>query len=156
MPITFSVFRKPLIESQIEQFIESIYPSQDSKVLGLKQQSPAALEQAAKQKAAAEEAKWDTSRLTYYAVRIWTTLTLRLSLHAPCRHGHSLLPLLSHGKSQSPRRVASLTMRAQIGAAWLFGARVDVALNQLKQGKISRPDPTEVQKIISRYDHGEL
>jgi len=86
------------MENQIEQFIESIYPSQDPKAIALKQQTPAALEKTAKQKAAEEEAKWDTSTL---AIPITSSMSLtpRLSLHAPCCHGHSLLPLLPDGES---------------------------------------------------------
>ena len=44
----------------------------------------------------------------------------------------------------------------QIGVAWLAGARFDLALEQLKQGRLVRPDPFEAEKIVKQYDHEEL
>ncbi len=37
-----------------------------------------------------------------------------------------------------------------------MGARFDVAVNQIGKGKISRPQPSEAEEILRKYDHGEL
>ena len=49
---------------QIEQFIESMFPSQDPKAIAAMQaaQAPAVPPEEAEQRAMAEEAKWDTSK----------------------------------------------------------------------------------------------
>ena len=45
----------------------------------------------------------------------------------------------------------------QLGIAYAFGARFDVALSELTQGKLSKPtDAGAAQSIIHKYDHGEL
>ena len=48
---------------QIEQFIESMFPSQDPKAIAAMQaaQAPTVHPEEAEQRAMAEEAKWDTS-----------------------------------------------------------------------------------------------
>jgi farnesyl-diphosphate farnesyltransferase len=47
----------------------------------------------------------------------------------------------------------------EIGAAWLAGARFDVAINELKKGKVfpkyGKGSP-EAEAIVHQRDHGEL
>ncbi|KAL9039229.1 MAG: hypothetical protein Q9214_004964 [Letrouitia sp. 1 TL-2023] len=43
-----------------------------------------------------------------------------------------------------------------IGVAWLFGARFDVAIDQLKNGQWRHPDPSSAESLVNQYDHGEL
>ncbi|KAL8946042.1 MAG: hypothetical protein Q9222_007508 [Ikaeria aurantiellina] len=43
-----------------------------------------------------------------------------------------------------------------IGIAWLAGARFDVAANELKKGTFSRPDGDTGKTLIDKYDRGEL
>ena len=43
-----------------------------------------------------------------------------------------------------------------IGVAWAFGARFDIAIDELRKGKLSRPQPGAAQVIKDTYDHGEL
>ena len=51
---------------------------------------------------------------------------------------------------------STLTQQPQIGIAYLFGARFDVAINELRKGKMGRPDTTAAQSLIQKYDRGEL
>ena len=48
-------------------------------------------------------------------------------------------------------------MEFQLGTAYAFGARFDVALSELTQGKFGKlTDAGAAQSIIHKYDHGEL
>ena len=59
----------------------------------------------------------------------------------------SIFPLISRPK----------LMKIQLGIAYAFGARFDVALRELTQGRFSKPtNAGAAQSIINKYDHGEL
>lgn len=47
-------------------------------------------------------------------------------------------------------------MGAQIGIAYLFGARFDMAFNDLMGGKISQVAQKATQSVTQKYDHKEL
>jgi farnesyl-diphosphate farnesyltransferase len=49
-------------------------------------------------------------------------------------------------------------MVLQIGTAWFFGARFDLAFKSLKEGNILPPkDAAPVQSVLSKLEeHGEL
>ena len=61
--------------------------------------------------------------------------------------------------SASPHVIPSETDQEiiQLGIAYAFGARFDVAFSELTKGKLSKPtDAGAAQSIINKYDHGEL
>jgi len=108
---------------KVEQFIESIYPTQDPKALALihKNEVPAA---DAKKAAEDAEAKKD---VFYLLIAVLGTLLFISAL--------------------------------MIGAAYLAGARFDVAVSELKKGKFfpkHAPGSDEAQQIVQSHDHGEL
>ncbi|KAL8686487.1 MAG: hypothetical protein Q9218_007071 [Villophora microphyllina] len=109
---------------KVEQFIESVFPSQDPRAL---QKAAAAAPQLANKEEdpatvkAREEAKWD---IIYMLMVVMGTMF-----------------------------VLSCIM---IGIAWLFGARFDVAINELTQGRFSRGDSDTARKLVNKYDRGEL
>ncbi len=43
-----------------------------------------------------------------------------------------------------------------IGLAWLFGARFDVAINELMKGNFRKPSSNAAETLVEKYDHGEL
>lgn len=43
-----------------------------------------------------------------------------------------------------------------IGVAWLFGARFDVALDQIFKGNLQKPDGPAAATLAQKYDRGEL
>jgi len=52
-----------------------------------------------------------------------------------------------------------LTIFIQIGAAYLAGARFDIAIDELKKGKVFPKygkGSQEAQTIVHQHDHGEL
>ena len=53
-----------LIVVQIEQFIESLYPTEDPKTIAERQSRQMAKEKSSIDNTKSDEAKWDTSRLT--------------------------------------------------------------------------------------------
>ncbi|KAI9808826.1 MAG: bifunctional farnesyl-diphosphate farnesyltransferase/squalene synthase [Pycnora praestabilis] len=109
---------------KIEQFIESVFPTQSpNAIVPTPAGEPVTLsEEKALEKAKADsEAKWDM-----------------IYLLAACMGTLFLISCI------------------MIGIAYLAGARFDVAVDQIKQGKISRPHTNEAQKILKAYDHGEL
>lgn len=109
--------------AKVEQFIESIYPTQDPKALALLHKgeiSPAD----EKKKAEESEAKKD---VFYLLLAVLGTLF-----------------------------VISAIM---IGVAYLAGARFDVAVNELKKGKIFpklSSGSEAAQSTVRQHDHGEL
>ncbi|KAF4631260.1 hypothetical protein G7Y89_g6874 [Cudoniella acicularis] len=108
---------------KIEQFIESLYPSQDPKALALihKGEISAADE---KKKAEDKEAKSD---VFFLLIAVLGTLLVISAL--------------------------------MIGAAYLAGARFDIALSELQKGKFfpgHQPGGAESQNIVQNHDHGEL
>lgn len=131
---------------QIEQFIESIFPSQTAQNKEMKPSlSP---EEEAKKKQEAEDAKWD---LIYMGIAVMCTLTvvsLMMVSFKFSRSTHHLFTQLHH----------SLTPVLQLLVAWFAGARFDIAYHQLKQGLFKAPAPgsEEAQQVIEKFDHGEL
>ncbi|CZR55996.1 probable squalene synthetase [Phialocephala subalpina] len=108
---------------KVEQFIESIFPTQDPKALALIHKGEISPEQA-KTKAESAEANKD---VMYLMLAVFGTLLVISGL--------------------------------MIGAAYLAGARFDVAVNELKKGKIFPKfdgGSEEAAKIANAYDHGEL
>ena len=58
---------------------------------------------------------------------------------------------------QPPVTLAQTDKKQQFGVAYAFGARFDVAIHELTQGRFSKPtDAGAAQSIIHKYDHGEL
>ena len=43
-----------------------------------------------------------------------------------------------------------------IGVAWAFGARFDIAINELMKGNFQKPSGEAVESLVGKYDHGEL
>ena len=43
-----------------------------------------------------------------------------------------------------------------IGFAWLFGARFDVAFNELMKGNLQKPSGKAAETLVQKYDRGEL
>ncbi|KAL8932606.1 MAG: hypothetical protein Q9216_006760 [Gyalolechia sp. 2 TL-2023] len=119
---------------KVEQFIESIYPSQDANALveGKKVLDPKEIQER-------EEAKWDMSKKMMSSRTSSFTLTPRLV--------YMMAIVMSF------LFVISLIM---IGTAWLFGARFDIAAKELTQGRFSRPDSDTAKTIVNKYDRGEL
>ncbi|KAI9845955.1 MAG: bifunctional farnesyl-diphosphate farnesyltransferase/squalene synthase [Pleopsidium flavum] len=109
-----------LTHLQIEQFIESIFPSQDPQAI-VRQQAGEPEPVDAEKTKEMQEAKWD---MFYMIAAVGGTLFL-----------------------------LSCVM---IWVAYLMGARFDVAVDQIGKGKISRPQPSEAEEILRKYDHGEL
>ncbi|KAH0565375.1 Delta(24)-sterol C-methyltransferase [Trichoglossum hirsutum] len=107
---------------KIEQFIESIFPSQDPKAIAQARGKPVSAEDAEKAKNDAAARK----EMLYLLLAVVGTLLL-----------------------------ISFIM---VGVAYLAGARFDIALSELRKGKLSPPVPgsEEAQKIIFQHDHGEL
>ena len=95
-----------LTRDQVERFIESIYPSEKSKELALRNQQqqqqapvPAPVnEKTAKQLQDAKEAKQDLSAYIILSVHMTKLLTISPSLHAPGRDGSSFLVIGLDGK----------------------------------------------------------
>ncbi|KAL3421368.1 squalene synthetase [Phlyctema vagabunda] len=105
---------------KIEQFIESIYPSQDPKKLTLlASDEPVEVDEKAK----AEKAE-ATQEVAYLALAVIGTL------------------LLVSG--------------VMIGAAWLAGARFDVAFNEIKKGVFAPKTGDAAAQVVAQHDHGEL
>ncbi|KAB8298867.1 hypothetical protein EYC80_001027 [Monilinia laxa] len=108
---------------KIEQFIESIFPSQDPKAIAIQQAGETTV---ADKKSAAEEAEAKKD-VFYLLLAVLGTLFIISAL--------------------------------MIGAAWLAGARFDVALSELKKGNFvpshEQASP-ETQNIAPGYDHSEL
>ena len=40
----------------------------------------------------------------------------------------------------------------QIGLAWFFGARFDLAFKSIKEGNFKSPQNTPVEQIVSKYE----
>ncbi|KAI4159689.1 MAG: hypothetical protein LQ342_006382 [Letrouitia transgressa] len=106
---------------KIEQFIDSIFPTQDPKALVQAAEAVQSSPAKAEKDAEAEEARQD---LMYMMVAVMGTLFTLSCL--------------------------------MIGVAWLFGARFDVAIDQLKNGQWRHPDPSSAESLVNQYDHGEL
>ncbi|RDW73361.1 hypothetical protein BP6252_07268 [Coleophoma cylindrospora] len=107
--------------AKIEQFIESIFPSQDPKVLSLvaaSQGGPVVDEKSKAEQAAANK------DVMYLAFAVIATLGL-----------------------------ISVLM---IGAAWLAGARFDIAFAELRKGIFSPKTGEEAAAVVAQHDHGEL
>jgi len=106
---------------KIEQFIESIFPTQDPKALSLLHKGEIGPEDA-KKKAEAAEANKD---VFYLILAVIGTLLFISAL--------------------------------MIGAAYLAGARFDVAVSELTKGNIlPNKNSQAAQSIAQQYDHGEL
>ncbi|KAI9843368.1 MAG: bifunctional farnesyl-diphosphate farnesyltransferase/squalene synthase [Thelocarpon superellum] len=104
---------------KIEQFIESIFPTQNPKMAMLKQTGQSTTPE--KDEAAAE-AKWD---VLYVMGAILVVVG-----------------------------IATLIM---FGIAYWAGARFDIAISQLMEGKLGRPGPDEIDRLIKARDgHNEL
>ncbi|MCJ1471956.1 bifunctional farnesyl-diphosphate farnesyltransferase/squalene synthase [Lambiella insularis] len=104
---------------KIEQFIESLYPSQDPKEIA--KRVAAEQERSTVQKAQADEAKSDT---IYMLIAVMGTLLVLSTI--------------------------------MISIAWLCGARFDVAISELRRGKLGPANSHDAREAIRRYDHGEL
>lgn len=88
---------------QIEQFIESMFPSQDPKAIAAMQaaQAPAVRPEEAEQRAMAEEAKWDTSKwlLSPHLSSRKGTADSNTSLPPGNSNGLPIRALHNHGKT---------------------------------------------------------
>lgn len=84
------------------------------------------------------EAKQDTS-LWLNLENLWTILLIHVVYILAAVMGVLIL--------------ISLTM---IGIAWLFGARFDVAINELIKGNLQKPSGPAVETLVEKYDRGEL
>ena len=43
-----------------------------------------------------------------------------------------------------------------ISVAWFFGARFDIAINELMKGNFQKPDGPAVETLVQKYGRGEL
>lgn len=128
---------------KIEQFIESIFPSQTPEAAIARQKGqPTATESAEKERSDAvlADAGWEVFYLSLAVVG-----TLLFTTGIMVRSGLLLL------------FIWFTDMCIQFGIAWLLGARFDIIWDQLKQGNF-RPQPTgaATEARTSKYDHGEL
>lgn len=92
---------------KIEQFIESIFPSQDPKAIREAQEKDTSIVRQAgdeQRDAMAEEAKWDTSKSPRTLYRT-IALNFDYSLSPDLSHGLPHFPLCSHGKSQNSSKI---------------------------------------------------
>ena len=129
---------------KIEQFIESIFPSQTPEAAIARQKSlQTAKEVAEKEKKDAASAE-ASSDVLYLALAVFGTLFLLTCIMVCLFLSLSIRALV-------------LTRSVQFGAAWLLGARFDIAWQQLRQGNF-RPLPVgpATEEVVSKYDHGEL
>jgi len=113
---------------KIEQFIESIFPSQKAADVIAKQAlQKKAGELSEKEKKDVTAAAEDRSDVIYLILAVFGTLV-------------------------------TLTL-IMFGAAWLLGARFDIAIDQLRQGFFRLPGPGEAtEETVRKFDskHGEL
>lgn len=123
---------------QIEQFIESIFPSQKPP---LDNKSPASVEEAERKKKEDNEAKWD---LIYMMTAVGLTVGV-ITFFMVCFHCH-----LSLGSADL----------LKLFIAWMAGARFDIAWTQLKQqlGQLLgySTGPVEIADIHVPVAHKEL
>ncbi|KAL8708593.1 MAG: hypothetical protein Q9220_006529 [cf. Caloplaca sp. 1 TL-2023] len=146
---------------KIEQFIESIFPSQRPSALAPatgaapvqikeKEEDPAAIK-------ARKEAREDTSKVTRSEHSEIVKTNVISSVHADRSDGDAVRALMYNGEYPLLLTdfVHPLTWY-KIGIAWLAGARFDVAANELRKGTFSRPDTDTAKTLIDRYDRGEL
>jgi farnesyl-diphosphate farnesyltransferase len=123
---------------QIEQFIETIFPTQKPGMkAGASALSP---EDEAKKKAEENEAKWDVIYMgaaVLVTLFVITVVMVRLPISLPL--------------------ILILTSHTQLGIAYLAGARFDIALSQLTQGKMIPPSPgPEAENVRKNYQQKEL
>lgn len=83
-------------------------------------------------------------------------MLMRNSLYDGSSHGHASIPFVFNGTGLCYLAGAPISDMVQMGIAYLFGARFDVAIDQLKQGKYSRQEPHVAREIIDKDDKGEL
>lgn len=125
---------------QIEQFIESIFPSQDPKAIALQQAGETTV---ADKKSAAEEAEAKKDVFYLLLAVLGTLFVISALMVRLCLQSYRVLT----------------NDELQIGAAWLAGARFDVALGELKKGNFV-PNHEQAspgtQNIAPGYDHSEL
>lgn len=141
--------------AKIERFIETIFPSQTSRTLpsaGAAGQA-VAVDSAEEAKRKQEEA--ESKKDVFYLV---LAVIATLSFVSVCMVSESL-----QGDKSKNLTKQSLTLFRQIGAAWFFGARFDLAFSALKDGNVFPPKGQEaIQSISSKYEatpdisHGEL
>jgi farnesyl-diphosphate farnesyltransferase len=127
---------------QIEQFIETIFPSQKP---GIAAANPKYANAADEEKARkeAEEAKWDTIYMGLAVLGVLAFVT-GLMVSLCCR-----LIRLSKVK---------MLKCLQLWCAWMAGARFDIMFHQLKQGVFLPPKNAEqTAKVKAAFEqHGEL
>ncbi|KAL8669011.1 MAG: hypothetical protein Q9224_007760, partial [Gallowayella concinna] len=123
---------------QVEQFIESIFPSQGPEALqrGTEAAKPVEDPQVIKER---EEAKWDMSKESNESPSFFQTLT-----HQPV---YMLIAVMG---------TLFLLSCIMIGIAYFLGARFDVAAKQLKEGNFKPPSGNTAKSIADKYDRGEL
>lgn len=118
--------------NQVEQFIESIFPTQDPKALSLIHKGEIAPSDA-KKAAEDSEAKKD---VFFLLLAVLGTLAVISGL------------MVSIAQTQ-----LGFANRKQIGAAYLAGARFDIALKELTKGNVF---PKAGEKAVPSPMHGEL
>jgi len=128
----FSLVRSSLLTNQVEQFIESIFPTQDPKALSLIHKGEIAPSDA-KKAAEDSEAKKD---VFFLLLAVLGTLAVISGL------------MVSIAQTQ-----LGFANRKQIGAAYLAGARFDIALKELTKGNVF---PKAGEKAVPSPMHGEL
>lgn len=122
---------------QIEQFIETLFPTQKAGV-ATKQLSP---EQAEKQRKERNEEKWD---MIFMTIAVLGTLALVTVLMVK----ETVLRRLGFQEVLTP---------FQLGIAWIAGARFDIAFDQIRHGWVLPPQSgEEAQKLVKSLGHGEL
>ncbi|KAK5004842.1 hypothetical protein LTR28_008417 [Elasticomyces elasticus] len=114
---------------KIEKFIESIFPSQTPRTL---KNGAVATEKPVSKLTEEQEATKKAVEQQSRSDMIYVALTVFATLF--------------------------FISACMIGTAWFFGARFDIAYEQVKQGVFGRPgDETAAQELLKNYDgHGEL
>ncbi|KAI9656412.1 MAG: bifunctional farnesyl-diphosphate farnesyltransferase/squalene synthase [Alyxoria varia] len=115
---------------KIEQFIESVFPSQD----------PRAIVAAANQEAASE---------SYYLNMPASEREKREKENAEAKRDALVMGLGVLG-------IMLFVCILMLITAWWFGARFDLAFQSLLSGKFTKPTPQEAQAMVHKKDRGEL
>lgn len=122
-----------LIWKQIEQFIESIFPTQDPKAIvgnAIVEEKPENLsaEEAENRKLAAKDAKWD---MIYMGMAVLGVFILMSSLMV----------------SSAPLQTPPMLTQVQFFLAWMLGARFDLMFKNLSSGNLSKPSVDDLNKL---------
>jgi farnesyl-diphosphate farnesyltransferase len=132
---------------KIEKFIEGIFPTQTPRTLPSGQVAtgpggvPLSPEEQARKEREDAEAKWD---MVYVMLAVFITLAI-ITVSMVSRESSPIIFLqdVDCANFACP----------QIGAAWFFGARFDLAIKSLTDGSLFPPSsPEEAQSLQSKYE----